>query len=428
MGLSNALYAGLSGLSANSQSIAVTSDNISNSNTVGYRASRSSFEDLLTQSVIGVGELGSGVRLAKIEKLFTQGAIIGSARATDMAINGRGFFVVKGQFDGVDGEFYTRAGNFSTDNEGFLVNNDGLRVQGYSASDDGSLTSVLGDIQVADPQIAPSATEDITINLNLDSRDENAPIQTFDINDAANTSSFSNSVTVYDSLGEAHVVTIYYSRTGPGQWDWNAVTEGENVAGGAAGTPSLVANGSLSFDTEGRLQSETIANNTVDFVDATPGQVLNFDFGEALADGGDGSGSSAFKESFSINFLDQDGYGTGEFVDLQVDTDGTVQASYSNGEIRTVARVALADFRAPEGLRRAGGTLFQQTTESGDAFVGYANTGGRGQIFGGALEQSNVDISTEFVRLINDQRAFQAATRTITTADELMAETINLKR
>jgi flagellar hook protein FlgE len=426
MGLSNALYAGLTGLSANSQSIAVTSDNISNSNTVGYRGSRTSFEDLLTRSVLGVGELGSGVRLAKIEKLFSQGAIIGSARSTDMAINGRGFFVVNGQFDGVEGSFYTRAGNFAPDREGFLVNNDGLRVQGYVADEDGNLSSVPGDIRAAQ-SVPPSPTEDITIHVNLDSRDE-VPVQTFDPTDPAGTSSHSTTVTVYDSLGEPRLVTVYYTRTGPQSWDWNAVADGEDLAGGLTG-PQVVANGSLTFDTQGRLVDENTVNNTVDFQNAAPGQVLNFDFGDSInTDGGDGSGSSAFAEAFDVSFLDQDGYGTGELVDMQVTEDGTIQAEYSNGEIRTVARVALASFQSPVGLRRAGGTMFRQTLESGDATIGFANTGGRGAIFGGALEQSNVDISTEFVNLINDQRAFQAATRTITTADELLAETINLKR
>lgn len=430
MSLANTLYSGLSGLSATSQSIAVTSDNIANVNTVGFRGSRSLFEDLLSRSIVGVGDLGNGVRLAKIEKLFNQGAIVGSARSTDLAINGRGFFVVNGTHNGMTGDFFTRAGMFTADRDGYLTNADGMRVQGFNADDNGNIGSILGDIRVAEPITAPQATGNIDLRLNL-SESPDVPVQTFDITDPAGTSSFSNSVTVYDSLGGAHTVTMYYSRSGPQSWEWNAVVDGSEVTGGSPDTPTLIARGTLGFTTDGQLDTE-VRDTTlppIDFVNATADQQLTFDFGDSLTtDGGTGEGTTAFAETFAVNSLDQDGFRTGEFVNLEVDRDGVVVASYTNGERVTVARVALADFRSPEGLARTGNTLFRQTLESGDAFIGFANAGGRGEIAGGALEQANVDLSTEFVRLINDQRAFQAATRTITTADELLAETINLKR
>jgi flagellar hook protein FlgE len=328
------------------------------------------------------------------------------------------------------GNFFSRAGMFTADRDGFLTNADGMRVQGFAAGEDGSIGSTLEDIRVAEPITAPQATENVDLRLNL-SAAQDVPVQTFDITDAAGTSSFSNSVVVYDSLGAAHTVTMHYTRTGPQSWEWNAVVDGSEVAGGTPDTPTLLARGTLGFDTEGRLDTE-VRDTTVgpiNFVNATPDQQIDFDFGDSITtEGGTGEGTTAFAEEFAVNSLDQDGFRTGEFVDLEVDRDGVVVASYTNGERVTVARVALADFRAPEGLARVGNTLFRETLESGDGFIGFANTGGRGEIAGGALEQSNVDLSTEFVRLINDQRAFQAATRTITTADELLAETINLKR
>jgi len=263
------------------------------------------------------------------------------------------------------------------------------------------------------------------------SESDDVPVQTFDITDPAGTSSFSNSVVAYDSLGGAHTVTVYYTRNGAQSWEWNAVVDGSEVAGGTPDTPTLIARGTLGFNTDGQLDTETRDTSLppIDFANATPDQQITFDFGDSITtDGGTGEGTTAFAENFAVNSLDQDGFRTGEFIDLEVDRDGVVVASYTNGERVTVARVALADFRSPEGLARTGNTLFRETLESGDAFIGFANTGGRGEIAGGALEQANVDLSTEFVRLINDQRAFQAASRTITTADELLAETINLKR
>jgi len=430
MSLSNTLYSGLSGMSATSQSISVTSDNIANVNTVGFRGSRSLFEDLLSRSIVGVGDLGNGVRLSKIEKLFNQGAIIGSARSTDLAINGRGFFVVNGTHNGMTGNFFTRAGMFKADRDGFLTNTDGMRVQGYNADETGNIGSTLSDIRAAEPITEPRATSNIDLGLNLSESDD-VPVQTFDITDPAGTSSFSNSVVAYDSLGGAHTVTVYYTRNGAQSWEWNAVVDGSEVAGGTPDTPTLIARGTLGFNTDGQLDTETRDTSLppIDFANATPDQQITFDFGDSITtDGGTGEGTTAFAENFAVNSLDQDGFRTGEFIDLEVDRDGVVVASYTNGERVTVARVALADFRSPEGLARTGNTLFRETLESGDAFIGFANTGGRGEIAGGALEQANVDLSTEFVRLINDQRAFQAASRTITTADELLAETINLKR
>lgn len=428
MALSNALYSGLSGLSANSQSIAVTSDNISNSNTVGFRGSRTAFEDLLSRSIVGVGELGAGARVGRIEKLFSQGAIIGSGRASDMAISGRGFFVVNGRAGGVDGNFFTRAGNFDFDRDGFLVNPQGLRLQGYMAGPTGTLSSELSDLPIGQAQLEPNPTTRVDLGLNLDSRDDVA-IQTFDITDPAGTSAFSNTIQVFDSLGTARNVTIYYSRTGPTSWDWNAVVDGGDLTGGTAGTPQVAASGSLTFTTDGELDTETVTTNTFNFANATQNQVIDFDFGDSLTtDGGDGSGSNAFATDFSIRRNDQDGYSSGNFAQMRVNNDGFIEATYSNGETRTVARVAMADFQSEQGLQRMGSSLFQATDASGEALIGFANTGGRGTLSGSSLEQSNVDISNEFVRLINDQRAFQAATRTITTADELLAETINLKR
>jgi flagellar hook protein FlgE len=410
------------------RSIQVTSNNISNVNTVGFRGSRSQFEDLLTQSIVGVGDLGSGVRLASIEKLFEQGAIIGSSRATDLAINGRGFFVVQGSFNGISGNFYTRAGQFTTDDQGFLETPGGLRVQGFNSDGNGGFSSQLSDIRVAQANIPPRATTTIDLNINLPA---SAPVSAapFDLADIDGTTQASTSIRIYDSLGSARQGTLYFTKTASNTWTWNLVVSNEELGTTPADGQTVVATGDLGFTTDGELDTETGNNFSVTFDGATT-QTIDLDFGSSLTTDGaaNASGSTAYDSELSVNFLSQDGYAAGEFLNLSVGEDGIVEAGFSNGQTLQVARVALADFLNQEGLRQLGGNLFQETTDSGDAFIGFANSGGRGLITGGALEQANVDLSTEFVRLINDQRAFQAATRTITTADELLAEVVNLIR
>ena len=443
MALSNSLYSGLSGLSAMSRSIAVTSDNIANVNTVGHRGSRSQFEDLLAQNLPGVGDLGSGVRLSRIEKLFQQGAIVGSARSTDLAIQGRGMFVLDGTYNGLSGNFFTRAGQFSADAEGFLVREGqlGLRLQGYQADANGEIGTVVGDLRAATRNISPQQTSgvDLAVQLPVNGEDGNILPPTpggFDINDIEGSTDASTSLTVYDSLGNAHQVSVFFTKTGvdpvsgESTWAWTATAPGDEVEGGTPGQPFVFAEGTVSFNSDGQLLTETQVSNTIQFAGGAASQTIDFDFGDSLGTDGatDAAGSTQFAQPFSVNDINQDGYAPGEFTGFDIDLDGTIRANYDNNQVLTIGQVALADFTNQEGLRRNGGTLFSETLESGQPLIGFANSGGRGQILGGALEQSNVDLSTQFVNLINDQRAFQASTRTITTADELLAETINIKR
>lgn len=423
MSLTSTMWTGLSGLASSSTSIGVTSDNIANMNTVGHRASRAHFEDLLSRSILGVGEVGSGVRVSRIEKLFHQGAIVGSTRPTDMAISGRGFFVVRGNHNGVDSNYFTRAGLFKLDDSGFLVNDDGMRVQGFMADPSGRIGNQLGDLRLNPGPLPPNPTANIELQVQLNGSSDVQPMAGFDPTDPAGSSHFSTPLTMYDSLGNPRQVNVYYTLTASG-WEWNAVTDGENLAGGTPGTPTVIANGALTM-TNGVITGTTSFNATVSFAGAAPNQALTFDFAGTTAR----AHPTTTADGGFVNLaVTQDGYASANFVDVGVGTGGELIARFDNGQTRTIARVALADFRSESGLARVGGTLFAHSPESGEPLIGFAGAGGRGGVKGSALEQSNVDLSTEFVRLITDQRAYQATSRTITTADELLAETVNLKR
>ena len=444
MSLTSTMWSGLSGILTSATSLSVASDNIANVNTIGYKGSRAQFEDMLTQNIYGTGQVGTGVRLSSIQKLFEQGSVVGTTSSSDMAITGRGFFVMRGNFNGVQSYYYTRAGQFVPDKEGYLVNPQGLRLQGYNADPNGNISPTLTDLLAAEPTIAPNATNLITMQVNLTSYEPGddpniagARIlnqgETFDPANPDATAFFSTGMTIFDSRGEAHPMTVYFTRTAQNTYDFHATVRATDLANPNPPNPGpndvqVFANGTLTFTSDGKLQDYTPATSTVSFTGATANQTIAWDFGQPIANNGDGSGSTNTGTSSSDNIKIQNGYTAGTFVEMTVDGQGIVTSIYSNGHAKTVGRVALGDFRAQEGLERLGGTLFRQTDISGEAFVGFANTGGRGEIIGEALEQANVDISTEFIRLITDQRAYQAHARTITTADELMVDTVNLKR
>ena len=425
MGITGMMYTGLSGLTSTGRSIAVTGDNIANLNTIGFRGSRAVFEEVLNQSVLGVGELGGGTRVAQIEKLFHQGPIVQSAKPEDIAIQGRGFFVLDGEHNGVDGTYFSRAGSFGLDNQGFLSTAGGsLRVQGYSARN-GVVSSQIGDLRL-DRSIEPAITTTVRMEVNFDGY----PIGTatpppFDIADPATTSVFAQDTVIYDSQGTPRQVTMYFSRVDQDTWSWNMTAPSDEVVGGGPNPSVVVASGSLDFDTQGQLVNQTVTLDTIDFDSAAPGQQIIFSF--------DGSTNTTLsrepdQDKSTINVLAQDGYQAGNYIGMQVTDDGRVIGKYDNGQQITVGRIAMADFANQTALSRVGGSFFTPTPDSGEAVVGFAGAGGRGTLQGNALEQSNVDLSEEFVKLITDQRGYQAQSRTITTADELLSETVNLKR
>jgi flagellar hook protein FlgE len=421
------LFIGTSGLKAMGDGIGVVGDNIANASTIGFKGARANFKDVLGGSTASGQRIGGGVRLASVDTLFGQGSLINTGRTLDLAVRGNGFFMVQGVHDGIEDTYFTRDGQFFLDEEGFLVNQEGLRVQGFDIDAAGVPSSILGDLQIGD-QSEPLPTSNVTMALNLDSTAA-VPAAAFDPLNAGATSNFSTSVTVFDSLGAEHRIDVFFRSNGNGGWEWHALADGGELSGGVAGTPTEIANGTLTFNTDGSLQAETTIASSADFLNATPGQVINFDFGQSIAEGGTGlEGSTQFASPFSINSLVQDGFGAGALVNIVINDNGEITGQFSNGQDRPLARLALATFAADQGLRRAGGQLFSESIDSGQPLIEAAAEGGRGAISSGALEASNVDLSDELVTLIAYQRAFQANSRTITTSDEMLQEVNSLKR
>jgi flagellar hook protein FlgE len=360
--------------------------------------------------------------------MFTQGSLSNTGVSTDLALNGDGFFVVKGTVDGITGNFYTRAGQFNINNMGFLTNSSGLEVQGYAANPNGTLQASVSSLQVPTSALSPHATEAMTVTANLDSNSV-APVAAWDITDPSSTSNFSTSMTVYDSLGNGHTMDIYFRRTVTNEFEYHVVASGDDLVPAAPGTNVEIGSGTLVFDSNGALSSETASNISVSFAGATGPQAISLDFGESIAEGGTGlGGTTQFASANSVSAQSQDGYASGEFAGVAVDGTGLVQGLYTNGQKIAIGQLAIAKFRSNDGLGRAGQNLWIETRDSGTAALGAASSGGRGAISAAALESSNVDLAEEFVGLIQHQRSFSANSRTITTADEMLQELINIKR
>jgi flagellar hook protein FlgE len=432
MSILRSLNIGVSGLRANSDALSVTGDNIANVNTVGFKRQRGVFEDVLGRSIATFDAeqgAGAGTRLAHVEQMWAQGALVTTDSPTDLAIQGDGFFVVQGSLAGANTRYYTRAGQFHIDNSGAIVNTEGLRLQGYTADATGAMGATIGDLIVNQGTVPASATTTARLAVNLDSNDA-VPALPFDVTNPSGTSNFSNNLTVYDSLGNGHEVTVYYAKTGSNAWDWHALVDGGELTGGTAGVPTEGATGTLTFTTNGALDTETSAATTWNFLNATAGQTIAFDFGTSITtDAGTGlDGSTQFASPEATIALEQNGYAAGSIAGISIAQDGTVMGIFSNDQQRALGQVVTADFANVNGLERAGQGLWIQTLDSGEALIGPADTAGRGGIVSGALEQANVDLGTEFVNLITYQRGFQANSRVITTADEMYGELVNIKR
>jgi len=430
MSLLTSMSSGTTGLASASAELSVVGDNIANANTVGFKAGRAAFEDALAQSVVGgIGQVGLGSRLQAVQKLLTQGALTNTGVATDLALQGGGFFQVRGTAgDGRTGTYLTRAGQFTVDRDGFLVNLDGLRVQGYPADPLGVISPTVGDLLVGTASSQPAATGNVTLRANLQA-DAGIPAA-WSIADPGGTSNFTSAVTVFDSLGTAHQIQLYFRRSGAGAWEWHALTDGAGVTGGTAGTPFEVAAGTLAFDTSGRLTASAQTVNAFNPLGAAA-QPLAFNLGAPFVAGGAGTGLDGvtqFASSSVATFVGQDGWASGQLTSIQIDKTGVVNGVFTNGQTRPLGQVGIAIMPAPDQLERIGGNLYAETRSSGQPVMGLAGSGGRAFISAGTLEQSNVDIAEQFVRMIAAQRAFEANSKTITTADQLLSELIAMKR
>jgi len=437
MSLVSALYTGQTGLEQSSTDLSVIGDNIANAATVGFKASRADFSNAMAQQMVGAGgatsQIGLGAELLSVQKILTQGALNNTGVATDLALDGGGFFVAKGAHNGQQGQFYTRAGQFTMDKSGYLVNQEGLRIQGYPADSTGLIGPAAGDLQMGSAASSAFPTANVTLKANLDAA-ATTPANPFDPLNAVRTSNFSTSVTAFDSLGIQHQVDVYFVKTGnlatgEGTWSYHALTDGAGLTGGTAGTPTEIQAGDLTFDLTGKLQAVANVTGTFNPLNAVQAQTMKFNMGDDTASGGTGlAGITQFAAQYGATSVTQDGYGSGVLSSISIDKVGKIQGAFSNGTNRVIGQLTIALVNAADQMDRVGGNLFAETTGSGNATLGKAGSGGRGGIAAGALENSNVDLSTEFIHMITAQRNYQANAKTITTADSLLAELMNLKR
>src|SRR3954471_8823629 len=262
MGILSSMYTGITGLQGQGEALSIYGDNIANANTTGFKVSRPEFQDVVAKSLkglLGGNQIGRGTRLAAVNPIFSQGSIVQTESATDVAISGDGFFTLKG----IDGQSFSRNGSFHFDKDGKLINADGYKIQGFQADDKGKITSKMGDISVDRTVVDANKTKEVNLFMNLDLRAEKA--MEFDPNRPEQTSHFATGATVYDTAGTAHVVTVYFNKTDDGVWTWRAMAKGDEVVNGQKDMMSEQARGRLLFDTDGRLKEQVTDKSTFNF-------------------------------------------------------------------------------------------------------------------------------------------------------------------
>lgn len=428
MGVLQSLYTGVSGLTAQGEALGVVSDNIANSNTTGFKASRAEFQDVISKSlkgILGGNQIGRGVKIGAVNPILSQGNIDATEKATDLAISGDGYFCVRGS----DGESFTRDGSLHFDKNGFLTTNDNQRVQGFEADEKGQIINKLGDIKFPRALIPAKATTEVSMDMNLDSRMEVG--KQFDQKDPYGTSNYSTGVEIFDSQGNKHLMTMFFNKTADRTWKVNGMVDGKEVQGGKLGEMSSVMEAELTFTTDGKLDTEKVTKQAFNFAGgALQNQQIKIDFGDAVTtDKGKGlNGTKQYGKESDLITWKQDGSAAGTINNLSFNDEGVLTALYSNGQAQDLGQIALAKFENPESLFKVGNNRFKEARDSGTPSIGKSGQAGRGKLFAKSLERSTVDLAMEFVNLIQNQRGFQANAKTITTSDELLGEVINLKR
>lgn len=445
----------LSGLNAAQKDLDVTSNNIANVNTTGFKESRAEFVDVYASSLLAAGrtKVGDGVLTTDVAQQFSQGSIRFTNNALDLAITGNGFFATVPELGSLETS-YTRAGEFKLNSDNFVVNSGGGHLLGFPVNSDGSSQSVslstATPIRVPTSSGAPTQTSEVDIRMNLPAGDSyiaNSP-DNFDPTDPL-TYNHSTSVTVFDSLGDSHVMTYYFVKddpaTNPNQWLVFAAIDGTPVDmqdpaadaaadGRVAGAISGINGGALvgarlRFDTSGDFigQQPTLAQGgfvteqlgagiLANGADSTQTIAIDFNFDPS---GPNANEPTQFASNFEVTALQQDGLAVGRLTGLDIGEDGLIRATYSNGTSEPLARIALVSFANDQGLTQIGGTSWKESILSGEALAGEAGSGTFGTINSSALEQSNVNLTTELIDLISAQRNFQANSRALEVDNQL---------
>ena len=442
MSLYGALLSGVSALNANSQAMGVISDNISNLNTTGYKNNIALFQTLVSSD--SPDRYTPGGVIAKPRALVDKAGILQStSSATDLALSGNGFFVVAAANDPAS-RIYTRAGSFTTDKDGNLVNAAGYRLLGMAADSTGKLpaganSTALVNVNLASASGAPQATTSIKLAANLKPNQTVNPAATgAPIGDMARYAAtgtglvpdFERSITVYDTLGIPRTLNMAFAKTSvANQWRAEVYSVPATATTGVNG---LVASGTVTFNGDGTFLSTALASpltvpwqNAVgtSFVPTTP-QTVALSFGTA----GGRDGLTQVQGDSALRSATVDGFAPGSLTGVSVDKDGIISGKFSNGSSRSLYRLPVATFINANGLSSATGNVYSETVNSGSPTINYANTGASASVTASALEGSTVDLASEFSNMITTQRAYSAASKIITTSDDMLDELIRIKR
>ncbi|PHS30294.1 MAG: flagellar hook protein FlgE [Methylophaga sp.] len=416
----------ITGLNAASADLNVKSNNIANVNTTGFKSSRAEFADVYAISAFGTSNtaIGNGVVLNNVAQQFTQGNLEFTENSLDLGISGQGFFALAPTQ--ASGEVvYSRAGAFGINSDGFVVNSAGQYLRVFPVNADGTVSSTAlsstSPLQLPSSSGTPSATTTVDLSVNLPSTATDLAAATAIDPTDPTTYTNSTSATVFDSLGNEHIVTTYYKKTDAALNQWDVDVYIDEPSGGNLQT-QLGATKTLTFDpaTGGALSSaptDQAYNITALASGAAVPQTITIDF----------DGSTQNSGAFTVNALQQNGFTSGRLSGLDISDDGLVRATYTNGQSEPLGKIALANFANPQGLKQIGNTSWLETIDSGLVLSGEAGTGNFGLIQSGSLEASNVDLTKELVELIIAQRNFQANSKSIETENAITQTIINLR-
>jgi flagellar hook protein FlgE len=463
MGIYNALFTGASGLTAFGEGVRVIGDNIANVNTLGFKSQNVNFADVLGQTVNVTrsniaNQVGNGVRIGAISRDQAQGSVQSTTSATDMAINGSGMFVLK---DPASGQTqYTRAGAFLIDSNNNLINGQGFQVQGWALDSAGNPQGNVTGITAANVAANAQATTNVDVGVNLDATAATINPAAFDPTDPASYTSKSD-VTAYDSLGSLHNISTYFVKLGNDAggnavWDWHVTVDGGELTGGTLGTATEIneagigghttastvdglgvvtaGSQSLTFNpADGSLVNETAPTIALPWLSSSTGAIA-FNFGAATGVDQSGitgtglDGALQLAGAGATRFMSADGYTAGFLDHMETDSTGRINGVFTNGQRRPLFQVALAKFPNEAVLSKLGNNMMGSTIASGTPVLEKPGNGGMGSISPFALEQSNVDLGNEFVKLIVIQRGYEANSKTILTTDQMLSALMTLKR
>ncbi|MCH8134691.1 MAG: flagellar hook protein FlgE [Proteobacteria bacterium] len=416
----------VSGIKASSTALGIIGNNIANAGTTGFKTSRGEFADVFASSQLGTSNnaIGKGVAVVGVNQSFSQGNISFTDNVLDMAINGSGFFVLNDNGTLV----YSRAGNFQVDREGFVVNASDNRLMVFKTTDAGVPTGGMGELKIDTSLIQPKSTTKIDLVANLDSRGlvpaTNWPAGGFDAFAATPTApspdmfNSSTSVTIYDSLGNSHIQSLYFLKTAT-QNEWSVYTLIDGVSETGPKT--------ITFDSAGQIPSASLPMkvNVAGWIpldasgSANGAAAQTFDLVLSKV--------SQFGSEFTVTNIGQDGFTTGQLRGVEVGESGIVFARFTNGQARALGQVALSNFSNTAGLQPLGGSLWAETFASGQPIFSPPGIGGMGVVQSGALEDSNVEVTQQLVDMIVAQRNFQANAKVIQTEDTITQTIINLR-